>query len=217
MCNLKLHINKTNIQAKAMAFDSIDKIFNEMLRRYAHLFEQDMFGFPPRSPPSESDLEPGERGLEEERGDLGLDQEPRTIGGNFGYEIISGSGMKEPIIRIYGSPGEFPDEQGLPMLRVEPAEFETPVSHPGESPTKEPFSETFKEKDGSVTVNVDLPGIDAPDVSLTADGETLRLEAHGDNRHYQKSIHLESPVESEKLSWRLNNGVLEIRIPPTDQ
>jgi HSP20 family molecular chaperone IbpA len=213
-----------------MAFDSIDKMFNDILKRYGKFFDHDMIDNLPGDPGSDVDIETDE--FEQEKGSEKRDEkgEPRAINRKFGYEIISGNDMKEPIVRIYGNPDEFPelkgkleeflkhslgsflDKQGLPMLAEDPDELEAPALKPGESPTKEPFSETFKEKDGSTIVNVDLPGVKESDVSVDVDGKTLHIKAHGENRHYLKNIGLEKEIASEALHWRLNNGVLEIKI-----
>ncbi len=214
-----------------MAFDSIDKIFNDMIKRYAQFFGQDTFGFPPRFSTPDMDEEP--EGLEVERESEDRGGKPRNCetSRKFGYEIISGSDMKEPVIRIYGDPDEFPelkarlerflkqgldsflDKQGVPMigggelssLAPEPVQTE-------ENGTKEPFSESFKEKDGSTTVNVDLPGVKEHDVSVRVNGKTLRVEAHGDSRHYEKTIQLEGNATEKDMQWRLNNGILEIKL-----
>ncbi len=215
-----------------MAFDSIDKIFNEMLKRYGALFGHDMFDNPPIVKGVDVDEEEDSNEFEQEEKSDGRYEkhEPDASNRKFGYEIISGSDMKDPIIRIYGNPDEFPelkdkmegflkhslgsflDKQGLPMPGGEPDELEAPAENAGEGSTKEPFSESFKEKDGSTTVNVDLPGVKESDVSVDVDGKTLHVEAHGEKRHYLKNIELERTAASEALNWRLNNGVLEIRI-----
>jgi HSP20 family molecular chaperone IbpA len=213
-----------------MAFDSIDKIFNDVLKRYSKLLGHDMSGNFPAFPSMDTDEEAGE--FEQENDSQGSDEkhEPRAVSRKFGYEIISGSDMKEPIIRIYGNPDEFPelkgrlegflkhnlgsflDKQEVPTQDALPIDLEVPAINTGQTPMKEPFSESFKEKDGSTTVNVDLPGIKDADVTVTIDGKTLRVEARGENRHYQKDIPLEHDITSKQLAWRMNNGVLEIKI-----
>ncbi len=215
-----------------MAFDSIDKIFNEMLKRYGALFGQDMSGTPLALKGTDVYGEEDANEFEQEEKSDGRDEkhEPEASNRKFGYEIISGSDMKDPIIRIYGNPDEFPelkeklegflkhslgsflDKQGMPMPVGEPDELEAPAMNAGEIATKEPFSESFREKDGSITINVDLPGVKESDVCVDVDGRNLRVEAHGESRHYQKTIQLEGSATTKDLHWRLNNGVLEIKI-----
>jgi HSP20 family molecular chaperone IbpA len=213
-----------------MAFDSIDKIFNDMLKRYSKFFGQDMFDDVQATPNKDLNGDADEFEHENDYDSRDEPVEPHAKSRKFGYEIISGSDLKEPIVRIYGNPDEFPelkdrlegflkqslgsflDKQGLPMERASLDELETPAINTPEASAKEPFSESFKEKDGRITVNVDLPGVKESDVSVKVDGKTLRVEANGENRHYQKSIELDNIAETKDLSWRLNNGVLEIKI-----
>jgi HSP20 family molecular chaperone IbpA len=215
-----------------MAFDSIDKIFNDIFKRFGKLFDQDRLGNSPDFKEADVGKEGESDEFEQEEKSDGQDDKNKLEMANrkLGFEIISGSDMKDPIVRIYGDPDEFPelkgkleefmkhslgsflDNQGLPMPSGEPGELEAPALITGESPMKEPFSESFKEKDGSTIVNVDLPGVKESDVSVDVDGKTLHVEAHGEKRHYLKNIELERKAASEALNWRLNNGVLEIKI-----
>nr|MDO8084239.1 Hsp20/alpha crystallin family protein [Candidatus Sigynarchaeum springense]MDO8119126.1 Hsp20/alpha crystallin family protein [Candidatus Sigynarchaeota archaeon] len=213
-----------------MAFDSVDKIFNDMLKRYAKFFGQDPFGIQSRFSPldTDEDTEDGEFAKEGKHRDG--KRQPIEKSRKFGYEIISGSDMKEPIIRIYGDPSEFPElkarlesfieqgfgsllaKHGVPMLSGEEKILAPEPVQAEENGANEPFSETFKEKDGSTTVNVDLPGVKECDVKVSVNGKTLRVEAHGNSRHYEKTILLEKNAKAEDLQWRLNNGVLEIKV-----
>jgi len=213
-----------------MAFDSIDKIFNDMLKRYAKFFDQDPFDVPSRFTTQDTDEDTDEVDPEQEGKHRVTKRQPLEKSRKFGYEIISGSDMKEPIIRIYGNPDEFPelksrlegflkqglgsflDKQGVPMLGGEEIALEPEPVQAEENRAKEPFSEIFKEKDGSTTVNVDLPGVKESDVSVSVNGKSLHVEAHGESRHYEKTIQLEKNAKTEDLQWRVNNGVLAIKV-----
>ncbi|MEX2681454.1 MAG: Hsp20/alpha crystallin family protein [Candidatus Sigynarchaeota archaeon] len=213
-----------------MAFDSIDKIFNDMLRRHAQLFGQDPFDIQPWFSSLDEDVETDDIESEIKNEHQVGKKQPRKNSRKFGYEIISGSDMKEPIIRIYGNPDEFPelksrletflkqrlgsflDNNSVPVLGGEENLLAPDIVQPIENGAVEPFSETFREKDGSTTVNIDLPGVKESDVKVSISGKKLRVEAHGNTRHYKKTIQLEHEAKEGDMQWRLNNGVLEIKI-----
>lgn len=201
-----------------------------MFKRYSKLFSHDMFDAFPGFPSVGTEDDAGEFEQEKEGNREFEKRDPRVITREVGFEIRSGSDMKEPIVRIFGNPDDIPwlkeqlegfmvadpgqprDGDGSSLTAFEPAGLESQAIVTPATDTEEPFSETFNEKDGSIIINVDLPGIKEPDVSVKLDGNKLHVEAHGNNRHYKKAIDIESKAPLNDMSWRLNNGVLEIKI-----
>ncbi|HME54640.1 MAG TPA: Hsp20/alpha crystallin family protein [Candidatus Lokiarchaeia archaeon] len=222
-----------------MAFDSIDKMFRDMLKRYNSIFGPDIFDSfnefvepeeVSKSVPEKDDengFEDGDTHRDKNQGDPMNKAEFKSR--KFGYEIISGSDMKEPIIRIYGNPDEFPElkdqlerfiknqlgslpvQQDLPVLRGNNLE-EQPVSI-GPKADQEPYTETFKDADGDTIVNIDLPGINETDLSVKSKGKSLIVEASNGSRNFKKTIPLDGKIEEKDIQWKLNNGILEIKVP----
>jgi HSP20 family molecular chaperone IbpA len=214
-------------------------MFRDMLKRYNNIFGQDIFdsfnlfdesehksrqtqkqedgeGFETEDPAQDSDLED-------------TFNQPGIKSRKFGYEIISGSDMKEPIIRIYGNPDEFPElkgqlekfiktqlgslptQQGLPVLPAtglneQPADMESRGD-------QEPYTETFKDANGDSIINIDLPGITETDLSVKVYDKSLVVEARNGNRNFKKTIPLAKKIDEKDFAWKLNNGILEIKVP----
>ena len=222
-----------------MAFDSIDKIFRDMLNRYNNVFGSDIFdSFNMFDEPAQ-EIEPA--GQHEDEDGFETDDPVQEKNGDdvsnnqaiksrkFGYEIISGSDMKEPIIRIYGNPDEFPELKGQlerfikNQLGSLPAQQDLPVlpgndleQQPVKSDSKtdqEPYTETFKDSEGDTIVNIDLPGINETDLSIKTKGKSMIVEASNGSRNFKKIIPLDGKVEEKDIQWKMNNGILEIKIP----
>jgi HSP20 family molecular chaperone IbpA len=214
-----------------MAIDSVDKLFKDMLTRFNKMFGRDMVDSSNPHPERENDDDPD--GFEQVPGmDKHDDEdEPRAITRKFGFEIRAGSDMKEPGFKIFGDLDAFPGlkEQldrfshdllgpltNQPTMQVKQDDLVGLASPEGKAQkisSKEPFFETSKDNNGNVVVNVDVPGVKESDVSVRVDGTSLQVEAHGSNKQYQKTIQLDHQASQNDVQWRLNNGVIEIKIP----
>nr|MDO8110081.1 Hsp20/alpha crystallin family protein [Candidatus Sigynarchaeota archaeon] len=218
-----------------------DKFFENMMKRYNKIFGHDIFdplaGTGRFESEGDEDHEPdaeeeSESEFEEETKDNNNDKvsrKPKTSSRNFGYEIITGSDIKDPIVRIFGNPDDFPelkgrlddflknslgsflDRQGLPCPTEKPG-LEPPSIDAGIQGKKEPFSETFKDKDGYTIVNIDVPGIKDSEITVNIDKDNLLVEAKNDKHHYAKTIPIGIKVSEKDIQWYLNNGVLEIKV-----
>jgi len=62
----------------------------------------------------------------------------------------------------------------------------------------------------------DLPGVDAEDLSLECDGETLAFEARSDDREYRERVALPVRVDPHSADATFNNGVLEVGFDPIE-
>jgi len=222
-----------------MAFDSIDKIFRDMLKRYNNIFGPaffdpfSSFGEPVRKTNQSRKYEEDD-GFETE--DSTQDEKEDDVFNNspikdrkFGYEIISGSDMKEPIIRIYGNPDEFPELKGqlekfiksqlgsLPGQQdfLELPENNVNLQHADvdSKVDQEPYTETFKNANGDTIINIDLPGIKESDLLVKANGKSLLVEAMNGSRNFKKTVSLDDKIDEKAIQWKLNNGILEIKVP----
>jgi HSP20 family protein len=91
-----------------------------------------------------------------------------------------------------------------------------------------PPVETYA-KDGQYVVRLDLPGIDAKDVEVTAEAGTLTIKGERKKAHevqdadhqysevfagrFERRLPLPQGVETEKLQARYHQGVLEVSVP----
>src|SRR5258708_24696430 len=85
------------------------------------------------------------------------------------------------------------------------------------------------QSEDAIEVAVEVPGIEAGELEVAIDGSTLRIHGARSEQHekrgpnyykmeryrtsFDRSVRLRSPVESEKASATLKNGVLSIRMP----
>ena len=91
-----------------------------------------------------------------------------------------------------------------------------------------PAVETYTQ-DGQYVVRLDLPGIDAKDVEVTAEAGILTIKGERKKAHevkdadhqysevfagrFERRLPLPQGVDTEKLKARYNQGVLEVSVP----
>jgi HSP20 family protein len=66
------------------------------------------------------------------------------------------------------------------------------------------------EREAEVEVVADLPGVDAGEVEMECDGETLRILAG----NYDNRVSLPVPVDETSADAQFNNGVLSVAFEP---
>ncbi|MFC2045370.1 Hsp20/alpha crystallin family protein [Chloroflexota bacterium] len=94
-----------------------------------------------------------------------------------------------------------------------------------------PHTDTYEEED-KLVISTELPGITEEDLEVMVDGNMLTIKAekkeevaedataHTQERYYGKyirSVSLPFHVNGEEVSAILKNGVLEIRVPKTEE
>ena len=94
-----------------------------------------------------------------------------------------------------------------------------------------PDTDMYEEK-GHLVIKTELPGITEKDLEITVEGDTLTVKAekkeevtedathHTKERYYGKyfrSMTLPFPLNGEKISATLENGVLELRVPKAEE
>ncbi|MEF8814058.1 MAG: Hsp20/alpha crystallin family protein [Halovenus sp.] len=67
------------------------------------------------------------------------------------------------------------------------------------------------ESDEEVRVVADIPGVEKEDIDLKCDGQTLSIQAAGDDREYSERLSLPARVDEHSAAATYNNGVLEVR------
>jgi HSP20 family molecular chaperone IbpA len=76
---------------------------------------------------------------------------------------------------------------------------------------REPLVDVFDEKD-HVLVIIELPGVEEEHISTKVNGDILILSATDEARKYYKEVVLPKDVDTDTLTRKYKNGVLEIRI-----
>jgi HSP20 family protein len=76
--------------------------------------------------------------------------------------------------------------------------------------------DVYSEEDGSVVLEVELPGCEAEEVKVETEGDELRIEAsHEDGRRkyeFKKAFALDDSIDSKKVGAELKGGILKIRL-----
>ena len=75
---------------------------------------------------------------------------------------------------------------------------------------REPLFDVIEEG-GQIVVVAEMPGVSADDVSISIDGDVMRLEAVRGAKKYRREILLPRPVSPDKPKVACNNGIVEIR------
>lgn len=73
----------------------------------------------------------------------------------------------------------------------------------------EPSSSTYTEDD-SLTVVVDLPGVDKSNIDVNASEEEVEVSAEGEDREYHTTVELPEKVLPDSAEAKYENGVLTL-------
>ncbi|MEM0075776.1 MAG: Hsp20/alpha crystallin family protein [Conexivisphaerales archaeon] len=95
------------------------------------------------------------------------------------------------------------DDEGSPVIR-------TFGDRSLEKSEREPLYEQRVTED-SLSVIVELPGVNKEDIKLDAGEDTLALAATGEGRVYKAEIALKEEVDPETAKATYRNGILEVR------
>jgi HSP20 family protein len=85
----------------------------------------------------------------------------------------------------------------------------------GHGVDREPISDIIERGD-TVSVTVELPGIDKDDIDLDIDGKTMTVTVDDQNRRIRKEIALPCGVDEESVKATFKNGVLDIVLNKTE-
>ena len=74
----------------------------------------------------------------------------------------------------------------------------------------------WKDRNGEISVTIDMPGVDKNDIELTVDEHTVSIEADNDTRQYSISKTFDATLNPDTVTANLNNGILDIKIKKVD-
>jgi len=74
----------------------------------------------------------------------------------------------------------------------------------------------WEDRNGEISVTIEMPGVDKKDIELTVDEHTVSIEADNDERQYSISKTFDATLNPDKVTANLNNGILDIKIKKAD-
>ena len=75
----------------------------------------------------------------------------------------------------------------------------------------------WEDRNGEISVTIDMPGVDKNDIDLTVDEHTVSIEADNDTRQYSISKTFDATLNPDTVTANLNNGILDIKIKKADR
>ena len=112
----------------------------------------------------------------------------------YGYQITVGPDGR-PRIREFGNAK--PAMRGLMQ----------------QSSVREPLVDTvFDEKDDSLTITAELPGITKQDIKLEIGEGLVTIHAEKDNKKYHTEIPVDNEIDSDSAKASYTNGILELKL-----
>jgi HSP20 family protein len=85
----------------------------------------------------------------------------------------------------------------------------TPVETGQEVQEREPLTDIIEHSD-SISVTVEIPGVDKKDIDLDVHVDSLDIKVDSDNRKYHKELELPAKVLTDSAKATYKNGVLDI-------
>ena len=74
----------------------------------------------------------------------------------------------------------------------------------------------WEDRNGEISVTIEMPGVDKKDIELTVDEHTVSIEADNDARQYSISKTFDATLNPDEVTANLNNGILDIKIKKAD-
>lgn len=74
---------------------------------------------------------------------------------------------------------------------------------------REPLTDII-EKEDSIAVTVELPGVEKDEIDLGVNEDSLRINVDAENRKYYKELTLPSSIAPDSVNATYKNGVLDI-------
>lgn len=73
------------------------------------------------------------------------------------------------------------------------------------------------EKNGSITVTAELPGVNKEDIDLEVTETTLTINVEDDEREYYKEVELPAEVKTDGAQATYRNGILDIELQKVEE
>ena len=74
----------------------------------------------------------------------------------------------------------------------------------------------WEDRNGEISVTIEMPGVDKKEIELTVDEHTVSIEANNDTRDYSISKTFDATLNPDGVTATLNNGILDIKIKKAD-
>ncbi|MDX1534375.1 MAG: Hsp20/alpha crystallin family protein, partial [Thermoplasmata archaeon] len=81
---------------------------------------------------------------------------------------------------------------------------------------REPMTDVMDRGD-TVSVTVELPGVEKEDIDLRTTPERLTIKVDTEERQYHKEVDLDAPVDPKSVRATYKNGVLDILLKKTSK
>lgn len=125
-------------------------------------------------------------------GEIDLEHLKKGLKGVYGFTIKSAVGGGKPTVETFGNIKKTPEG---PRVDEE----------------REPMTDLFDEKE-EIVIIAEMPGIEQDDIRIDLKDDILDISATGKIRKYHKELLLPVKAELKNLSFKYNNGILEIKI-----
>lgn len=76
---------------------------------------------------------------------------------------------------------------------------------------REPLTDVM-ERDDSISITVELPGVERKQIGLSATASKVTIEVENPQRQYYKEVDLPATVDPDSVKATFNNGVLDITL-----
>ena len=75
----------------------------------------------------------------------------------------------------------------------------------------------WEDKNGEITLTVDMPGVQKKDIELNVDKHGVTVKAETEDRDYSFNKMFETVLNPEGVTAKFNNGVLDIKIQKAEE
>ena len=75
----------------------------------------------------------------------------------------------------------------------------------------------WEDKNGEITLTIDMPGIQKKDIELNVDTHTVSVKAETEGRDYSFEKRFDAMMNPDKVTAKFNNGVLDIKIQKAEE
>jgi HSP20 family protein len=124
-------------------------------------------------------------------GEVDLSHLKEGMKGVFGFSVKTAVGG-EPVVESFGNIKQTPTGPSVEEVR-------------------EPLTDVFDEEH-QVKIYAEMPGINQEDIHLDLKDDILDIRAESSKRKYHKEVLLPAQVDPKTMTFRYNNGILEIEV-----
>jgi HSP20 family protein len=120
-----------------------------------------------------------------------LDHIKKGMKGVYGFTINTAAGGK-PTVETFGN-------------------IKKTAQGPKVNEEREPITDLFNETD-EIIIIAEMPGIEESDLTIQLNDDILEIAAVSKSRTYRKEIFLPQKLDSQNITHKYTNGILEIKI-----